>query len=619
MVPPYIIAHMKVISLLKKHNHDTHNVNIYLTNTLGSAEDMDIDILGALAQEVKKSSTTKSKTPIMVVIGNPPWSAINKTKLDTKFINDKMYTYKTVSVPGTHSLADPYVMFMRFAQYKIEQNGSGVVGMIVNNSFLNKEGFESMRRALAQAFDKIMIYNLHGNSKINRDDSNIFDITTPNTIIILVKLPKELQPDVKICTISYDEIFGSRQSKFKSLQSGKNHWKTLHPENTKQFLFIPYQENKLYEKGFSLDQIFLESFTGSNTHRDGFVVALNKKTIENRIMDFIDAYISDEELLSKYDFGSKFNLRKSRAQAKREGFQEKLIRSYAYRPFDFRYAYFSKHIMGARREQYDDVVGTLSICAPKLSDSDPWTAIHIAKGMADLKFCEYKTPTHMFPLKLPSQSSYGTQLDGNNSNSDSKLGVCNFTDNFIHFIARKYGNEITGESIFYYIYGILHSPLYRIKYSQYLKQSFPKIPFFDKYNSSSGDVSLLLKISKYGQELVNYHTMTKTIKLSYDRIEWIHSNTEYKKTMVVDNGEMVNVSFKNYTVKNIPSNIWNYSIGSRIILKEIINKRFLKKSEIKLTDKQYFLKVCGNIAKTIKIQQSIDQLLETNLSKRGNE
>ena len=608
---------MKILSLLAGHNHDKRNISIYLTNTLGSTEEMEVDMIGTLAQEVKKASVTKSTTPVMVVIGNPPWSAINKTKLDTNFIKDKMEIYKKIKVPGTHSLADPYVMFMRFAQYKIEQNGSGIVGMIVNNSFLNKSGFESMRRALAQTFDKILIYNLHGNSKTKHGDKNVFDITITNTIILMIKLPIELSAN-GTCVIKYDEIFGSRELKFKSLTSRKNNWKTLHPENTRQFLFIPYRENKLYENGLSLDQIFQTFFTGSNTHHDDFAIAFDKKTLKNRILDMVDTNIPDREFIMMYKLNKKYDVGKIRSLVRREGYQEKLIHSYAYRPFDYRYGYFSKHVMGARREFYDDVVDTLSICAPKLSNSNLWTAIHIANGMADIKFCEYATPSHMFPLTLKKQSGYTTLLDGSTRITNTKLDSYNFSDNFIHFITRKYGSTINGEDIFYYIYAILHSPIYRDKYSQYLKQSLPKIPFFDKPNTDFGDLGFLKKISGYGKELIHYHTMTKTMRLSDDNIKWIRNKKELRRPVIKNDEKMISVSFKNYTVSNIPLHIWKFEIGGRCVLNDLIKKRFSKLDEIRLRDRQYFLKVCGNLAKTIEIQSCIDKSLSTYLPKHGD-
>jgi len=607
---------MKILSLLKKINQHKQNVRIYLTNTLGSSEDIEIDLSGALAQEIKEASETKNKTCIMVVIGNPPWSAINKTKLDDGFISEKMASYKRISIPGMHSLGDPYVKFMRFAQYKIEQNGSGIVGMIVNNSFLNDMGFEGMRRDLASVFDKIMIYNLHGNSKMNRHDENVFDITKSNTIVIMIKLPRELSTESLTCSIEYDEIKGTRAQKFAALKNGKNNWKPIHPENTFKFLFIPHKEDKTYEKWIPLDQIFHEHFTGSNTHRDDFVTAFDGETIKDRINDFVSGFITDDDLISKYELKSNWELksiRKHRLKARHEGFKADLVREYSYRPFDFRFAYFSKHVMGARRNHYNDVRDTLSICVPTSSNSNPWSSVHIAKGMPDIKFCEYKAPSHMFPLRLKTQHGYGTKIsDSGYDDSPTKFNY-NFTERFIHFLKRKYNNKINGEDVFYYIYGILHSTLYRKKYTEYLQQGFPRIPFINNVDDEHGDLDLLLKISKLGKDLVNYHRMTKTVQLPNNKIKWIVNDVEINKTLVSTDGDMVKVKFKNYTVTNIPQKIWNYDIGSRNVLKEII-KSYRLKHKIELADRQHFLNVCGSIAKTIEIQKALDDILRDKLS-----
>lgn len=616
LVPPYIIAHMKILSVLKKINQQKQNVSIYLTNTLGSSEDIEIDLLGALAQEVKAASETKNKTRIMVVIGNPPWSAINKTKLDDGFIDEMMNSYKKIKVPGMHSLGDPYVKFIRFAQHKIEQNGSGIVGMIVNNSFLSDMGFEGMRRDLASAFDKIMIYNLHGNSKMNKHDENVFDITKSNAIVIMIKLPNELCTKNSTCSIEYDEIKGARTKKFEALKNGKNNWKSIHPENTFKFLFIPHKEDKTYEKWIPLDQIFYEHFTGSNTHRDDFATAFDKETIKDRINDFASRFITDEDLISKYELKPNWELkdiRKHRLKVRHEGFKADLVREYSYRPFDFRIAYFSKYVMGARRSSYNDVKDTLSICVPTSSNSEPWSSVHIAKGMADIKFCEYKAPSHMFPLRLKTQHGYGTKIvDGGYDDTPMKFNY-NFSERFIHFLKRKYNNNVNGEDVFYYIYGILHSTLYRKKYTEYLQQGFPRIPFINNVDNESGDLALLVKISKLGKDLVNYHRMTKTVLLPNSRIKWIVNDVEINKTLVSIDHDMVNVRFQNYTIINIPQNIWNYDIGSRKVLKEII-KSYRLKHKIKLAERQHFLNVCGSIAKTIEIQKTLDDILSDKLS-----
>lgn len=609
---------MKVLSLLKKLGQN-QKASIYLTNTLGSSEDIEVDLLGALAHEVKRASETKRKTPIMVVIGNPPWSAVNKTRLDGGFISDKMGAYSQISVPGMHSLGDPYVKFIRFAQHKIEQNGSGIVGMIVNNSFLSDMGFEGMRRNLASVFDKIMIYNLHGNVKTEKDDENVFDITTANTIVIMIKLPRELSSENTTCAIEYDEIKGSRADKFRALKSGKNDWSVIHPENTSKFLFVPHKEDKTYERWIALDHIFHQHFTGCNTHRDSFVTAFDGETIKDRIEDFVSEYITDEELTEKYGLRPNWELgdiKKHRVKARHEGFRADLVREYSYRPFDLRVAYFSNHVMGARRSQYNDVRDILSICVPRSSNSEPWSAVHIAHGMADIKFCEYKIPSHMFPLRLRSQHGYGTKISSDGHGGEDARFDYNFSARFIHFLARKYKNKVGGEDVFYYIYAVLHSQIYRRRYTGSLRHGFPRIPFVNNRDDEYGDVELLLKVSKLGKELIDYHTMAKTTQMPNSRIEWIKNDTEISKTREQNDGRVVTVRFRDYTVTNIPIDIWNYDIGSRMVLKKVI-KGFKLKSKIALVDRQHFLHVCGSIARTIAIQKKLDVLLREKLSKNA--
>lgn len=208
MMAPYAVGHLKMGFFLEELGHRLQRderIPFYLTNTLDMTE-LEVSKLpglSSLAEESHLAGRVKRDQPILVILGNSPYSGHSANK--GEWILRQIETYKQVdSKPlgekNPKWLQDDYVKFLRFAQWKIEQAGRGVVGMITNHSYLDNPTFRGMRRSLMQTFDEIYILNLHGNS-LKRErcpdgspDENVFDIRQGVAIALFVKRPHPRSP-----------------------------------------------------------------------------------------------------------------------------------------------------------------------------------------------------------------------------------------------------------------------------------------------------------------------------------------------------------------------------------------------------------------------------------------
>ncbi|MCL4386304.1 MAG: DNA methyltransferase, partial [Cyanobacteria bacterium] len=199
-----------------------------------------------LVTEQKNAYEVKHNTPILIVVGNPPYSISSQNKIDTITEFGKFYeSYKEnvrIEEKNLLPLSDDYIKFLSFAHYKINQTGKGVIAMITNNSFLDGIIHRDMRKKLINDFDLIYILNLHGDMKRSKSskelkDENVFDITQGVSINIFIKTEK-IQDDKKFF---YQDITGLKEDKYKFLDNHniKNtEWIELKPFNPYYF-FIP--------------------------------------------------------------------------------------------------------------------------------------------------------------------------------------------------------------------------------------------------------------------------------------------------------------------------------------------------------------------------------------------
>jgi len=378
LIAPYVIAHLKLTQYLKENGVDIHDrLNIYLTNTLEDKEPQRSLFVPELSAEGKLAQKVKRTDKILVITGNPPYSGnsenvsfstkkVMKTyksgkqrevtkKFDTWIGRLMKDYYKVDNVPISEAnpkwLQDDYVKFIRFAQYKIEHTGEGIVAIITNHAFLDNPTFRGMRYSLMQTFDQMYIIDLHGNSKKkektpeNEKDENVFDIQQGVCISILIK-KKGLEKCVKRA-----DFWGKREQKNKQLN--ETEWNTIQWEGlqpSEPFYLFSYQNldvKEQYNSWISVNQIFDINSVGIVTARDKLAIQFTENEINKVVNEFVK--LSVDEARRKFDLGDDvrdWSVQMAQDDVKKSGIKPENFKKILYRPFDVRFTYYTGNSRG---------------------------------------------------------------------------------------------------------------------------------------------------------------------------------------------------------------------------------------------------------------------------------
>ncbi|MFP6251902.1 type ISP restriction/modification enzyme [Helicobacter pylori] len=260
--------------------------------------------------------------------------------------------YKLQKEKNPKWLLDDYVKFMRFAQNKIESLGHGLFGFISNNAFLDNPTFRGLRRSLLECYDELYILNLHGNARKKEEtpqgakDENVFNIKQGVSINLFVKKAQATKQKI-LQKIYYYDVYGQRAEKYAFLaQNDLNsiEWLELAPR-APFYLLIPQETLLLdeYEQGFSVQDMFQVGGTGICSKRDHVVFHKDKESLLKLLKDF--STLEPSELRRKYDIGDdsrdwRLNnaIKEVKTNIKR---LEEYIVSCQYRPFDYRWTYYT--------------------------------------------------------------------------------------------------------------------------------------------------------------------------------------------------------------------------------------------------------------------------------------
>jgi predicted helicase len=196
LMDSYAMAHLKMDMLLTETGYKAtsdQRFRIFLTNSLEEAHpDTGTLFSSWLSDEADQANAVKRDTPVMVIMGNPPYSVSSTNK--SEWIEKLTADYKKdLNERNIQPLSDDYIKFIRFGQHFIDKNGEGILAFISNNSFIDGLIHRQMRKHLMESFDKIYVLDLHGNSKKKETaldgsvDQNVFDIMQGVSINIFVK------------------------------------------------------------------------------------------------------------------------------------------------------------------------------------------------------------------------------------------------------------------------------------------------------------------------------------------------------------------------------------------------------------------------------------------------
>ncbi|MBP5545566.1 MAG: N-6 DNA methylase [Kiritimatiellae bacterium] len=452
LMASYAMAHLKLDLLL---GGPDERLRVFLTNSLEEFSET-IGTLWAmeLSNEAREADFIKRDCPVMVVMGNPPYSGESQNK--GAWIMRLMEDYKVEPGGGRLKernpkwLNDDYVKFIRMAQHYVERNGEGVVAFINPHGFLDNPTFRGMRWRLMRAFDEIYVLDLHGNAKKKETapdgsrDENVFDIMQGVSINVFVKKSRLRQKE-SLATVHHAEVFGTREAKYAFLDGHgieDVEWRELHPDAPYCF-FVPRDSSgeEEYNKGFPLDELFPVNSVGVVTANDSVLVATDKPTLRTQI---------------KAAFG--------------EDADEAKITSVSYRPFDKRWLYYDTgKIERPRVNVMSHILGkdNIALLSCRQVVGNEWHHAFVADGIVDDSCVSNRSRErgYIFPLYL-----YSDGLDGLGRTPNLNAGI-------VAKIEAAIAQKISPEDIFHYIYGVLHMREYRERYREFLKVGFPRIPY----------------------------------------------------------------------------------------------------------------------------------------------
>lgn len=586
MMAPYTIAHLKlsmafgVTGFWNFHRR----LGIYLTNSLEQTPIQKELFSGfgfaqSIAEESQEAAKIKNETPIMVVIGNPPYSIGSSNK--GKWILDLIKDYKKDLGERKINLDDDYIKFLRFAEHFIEKNGSGIVAMITNNSFIDGITHRQMRKHLLETFDDIYILDLHGNAKKKEKapdggkDENVFDIQQGVAISIFMRKEGEKKGLGKVY---HSELYGKREGKFKALNENDLQTIKWHELDYSEpyYFFVPkdFALEADYNEGFLITDLFKVHSAGIKTKVDNIAVDFDKKLLGERIEDILAHEYSLREVIQKFTLNPKTTWEYENVL--KIDYSDDCLTIYDYRPFDQRYIYYDKNFLSRSRSQVMDNFfnkDNISIETSRVGDF-----IFISKNISD----EHFVSDNSFKLPLYLYAEEGSK-------------VSNLKKEVVDEIEKVVG-KTTPEDIFDYIYAVLHSPSYREKYKEFLKIDFPRVP----YPKNKEEFQSLVKL---GRELRELHLLESPKLNEFITTYPVDGPNTIEKITYKDGKVFINAE---QYFGDVPEAAWNFYIGGYQPAQKWLKDR--KGRTLTNEDIEHYQKIIVALAETDRIMKEVDKI-----------
>ncbi|MEW5950040.1 MAG: type ISP restriction/modification enzyme [Thermodesulfobacteriota bacterium] len=631
MMAPYAVGHLKMSFLLEELGYRLQRedrVKLYLTNTLEIEEVAQTELPGmaSLSEESHLAGLVKKEQPILVILGNPPYSGHSSNIGD--WISSEIKAYHQVDGRPLNEknpkwLQDDYVKFIRFAQWKIDQAGQGVLGFITNHSYLDNPTFRGMRQSLMRSFDEMYILDLHGNSLKKEKspdgskDGNVFDIQQGVAIAIFIKKTPPASPlgkrGIKAGSkVFHSELWGIREKKYDWLNTHDvtaTKWKKLSPKS-EFYLFFPRDEklSSVYERFMKITDIFPVSSVGIVTSRDEFVIDFDRDRLRRRILQFRDKKLPVEIIQQTYKLKDKTNwtLRDARERVVKDPDWDQAITKILYRPFDERWIFYHDAVIERSRKEVmrHMLLENLSLCFMRqVSLEESYSHFFVSKHIVDNRtFMSSRGIIQQAPLYLynekekPVKRSFGGVLMLFEPKADYGVKKTNLSAKVIDELSKAYKKTPSPEEIFYYIYAVLYSETYRTKYAAFLKIDFPRVPF-------TKDYKLFKKMSDYGNRLVDLHLLKSADLDSPSARFQGKGDNRVEKPKYDEKAGMVYLNKAQY-FEGIPPDVWAYQIGGYQVCDKWLKDR--KERILSLDEIQTYCRIVTAIWKTIEIQKDID-------------
>lgn len=662
LMAPYAVAHFKIGLALaamdeeplfrqqwsyEPHAHE--RVNIFLTNTLEDLERTTEQLgpLRALSDEANSAYEVKKHKPVLVVLGNPPYSNFGQQNRHPWILN-LLEDYKRGLNEKKLNLNDDFIKFVRWAQWRIEQTGTGIIGYITNNVYLDGLTHRRMRECLLETFDEIYIVNLHGSSKKQETtpdggkDDNVFDITVGVSIALFVKLPPGARKTNGLATVRYVDLWGRRADKYEWLDdhhTENTKWEKLQPE-APNFYLVPkdLSRQKEYSKWWSLADIFPISNNGLKTDRDDLFFDFERKSLDKRMRMFFQPDLPSH-FVEQYRIkdSSSYDIE---ARRRKLAFDPKALHKCLYRPFDFRWLYYDIGLTSRPAEKVmklllaGDNLGLCCLRQSRRGETGAYLAVSCLVNKDAVSLFDIGT---VFPLylntnrNLPEEDLFAHD-NGRRPNLSAEF-IKEFCEKLqVKFVPDGLGRlskrEVGPELIFHYAYAVFHSAAYRERYAEFLRADFPRLPL-------TSDFELFRILGGLGAELVGLHARGKgeprgldfpvkgdnvieevryqppTSDSVGDDVRSLTSKTKsesrhldsYKETKV----GRVWINDRQY-VEGVPESAWTFPIGGYLPAQRWLKDRIGR--TLGFVEQEEYMRLVWALMETKRLMAEIDQAIE---------
>ena len=600
---PYTIAHINLDWALKQHkkyeSRNNQRIPIYLTNSLDPPSNQR-PIHHSLA--------------IRVVMGNPPYNVRSKNKND--WIDQLLADYKKgLNETNIQPLSNDYVKFIRYGQHIVEESGEGILAYISSNSFLDGLIHRQMRKNLLETFDEIYIIDLHGNANKKEThpdgskDENVFDIREGVSINIFVKTGRKAKN--ALATFFYFDIYGRRTEKYDFLSSNSLKtipWRVLKFDDTNHF-FVPkdFTLKEEYDKGFKIDELFPFHSSGIKFRKDNLLVKKNfTRQDVKRMLEILNTE-TDEEIQKTYALKETNDWKlkdKKQLFAKPD---DNDIRVVQYRLFDYRYTYYPLSkidkiiVRGDSRKNLMKhfIVGeNVGLLTCRQQTGFDFQHLFVSKVMVDMGILSNfpSESTYLFPLYLYPESK--EPLGNGNRRS-------NLNETITDEISKRIGLRFSGDkesnanmfapiNVLDYIYAVLHSPAYRVKYKELLKIGLPRVPYPE-------NAKQFWALAALGERLRRLHLLEGVAPLSDTAIFPVAGTCKVETLRYTDGNVYINdTQYFGY----VPSEVWNFYIGGHRPAQKWLKDR--KGRTLSFEDIEHYQRIICVLKETKEIMDEVD-------------
>ena len=643
LMAPYTMAHLKLSSSLHldKIKEDLPDrLNIFLTNSLEEDHpEQRLDIAKFITDESNAASKIKRDTPVMVVMGNPPYN--EKSANDNDWIMKLMDDYKqepgmtrlrvkgkngravyknTLEEPNSKGINNDYCKFIRLGQKFVETTNEGVLAYICGNTFLDTRLFRGMRYELLKKFDEIYIINLHGSTKRKestdeRKDECVFDIMVGVSINIFVKYKNG--DNTSLAKVYYKDLYGTRKEKLDYLS--KNTLNSIDFEElslSHPLYTFRLRDNVLrikYDEGFKVDDLICSKVQGFKSDKDNVAIQYEKKEIEN-ITNAMLSDAADEELRSRFGFKDNrdWSLAKGRILLRSLSNYQMYISKVQYRPFDIRWTLFHKSLVTYPRPLLQNSVHNREnflLCLGKEGSTqgdNEWNIVYSSILPTDINMIP-RGGVYLFPLFVYDE----TGKPSLNLSQEIVNKIEERIEKKLQTVDAKKREEggFMALDLFDYIYAILHSTVYRKTYHECLQDGFPTIPYPQNADYFFDMADLGEKIRKLHQlEGIEKRDIVTSYPINLPTDNNLVTKKEYE---VLDNGKgRIWINDKQY-FDNVPEGVWQLFVsGYRPLDKWLDDKKGKKLTSDEI---RHYQKIIVALQKQIDIMNEIDSIIDLSI------